>query len=136
MPYTEFYVTKGAWANNNINGGGPRLGENDGPVYFLPGGAGGATVTEGTETQITDLSGGNWEGALIDDWLRWDFDGVREVRRIIDITGAVATVHAACTVGAQKGVAVGGAWKTVDFAASTVSTAFVNAAGYAPRVNV
>ena len=135
MPYTEFYVTKGAWASDT-SGGGPRLGENDGPIYFLSPGAGGATVAEGTETQITDLSGANWAGALIDDWLCWDFEGVKERRRIIDITGAVATVHAACTVGAEKGVTVGGAWATVDYAASTITTAFVNAAGDAPRVNV
>jgi len=135
MPYTEFYVTKGAWASN-LYGGGPRLGENDGPVYFLPAGAGGATVAEGSETQITDLSGANWAGCLIDDWVRWDYEGVKELRRITNITDDVATVHAACTVGAEKGISVGGAWETVDYAASTVSTAFVNAAGHPPRINV
>jgi len=135
MPYTEFYVTKGAGASN-LCGGGPRLGENDGAVYFLPAGAGGATVAEGSETQITDLSGANWAGALIDDWLCWDCTGAHEVRRITVIDGAVATVHAACTVGAQKPVVVGGAWTTVDYAASTVTTASVNAAGEAPRVNI
>jgi len=135
MPYTEFYVTKGTGASN-LFGGGPRLRENDVPVYFLPAGAGGATVAEGSETQITDLSGADWAGCLIDDWLCWDFEGVKELRRITIIDGAVATVHAACTVGVQKPVAVGGAWKTVDFAASTITTAFVNTPGYAPRVNV
>jgi len=135
MPYTEFYVTKSAGVSN-LNGGGPRLGANDGPVLTLTAGAAGATVAEGTETEITDLSGGIWTGCLIGDWLRWDTGGVAEWRRITNIGGPVATVHAACTVGAQKGVKVGGAWTTVDYAASSVSTASVNAAGHPPRINV
>ena len=140
MAYTEFYVTKGALAANTC-GGGPNLGADDGPIYALVGGTGaGATaVDNGANSNIEDLSNGGWSGVAVDDWLCFDTAGAKQFARVIarDVGGVdFITVSPQVTAAADKTCKVGGAWATVDFAASTVTTAFVNAAGEPPRVNI
>ena len=131
MAYTEFFVTHGS-AVSDTNGGGPRLGTNDGPVYATAG----ATVDAGDPNVIHDNSGSSWSGCQADDWVCWDTAGAKEFRRIVSISGTDATVSASCTPGANKAVNVGGAWATIDFAAGLITTSHVNAAGNPPRVNV
>lgn len=130
MPRTEFYITGGS-SKSDVNGGGPRLGTNDGPVYTTAD----ATVAGGTPTIITDNTGSPWSGAQADDWVCWDSAGVKEFRRIVSISGTDATMSSSMTAGANKNVNVGGAWST-DLALTFVTTSFVNAAADAPRLNI
>ena len=129
---TEFYVTKGA-AVDDLNGGGPQLGTDDAPIYHLDGAGGAdATVAGGALTTIVDNSGNDWAGCLIDDWLVWDTDGVKEHRTILALAGANATVNLNCTALANKKVRVGGAWEHVDHAASVMGSSTTNTAGDSP----
>ena len=130
MAFTEFFITNGS-AVANTNGGGPRLGTNDGPIYTTAD----ATVAAGTPTIITDNTGTPWNGCLADDWVCWDTAGVKEFRRIVSILGANATMSAAMTAGANKAANVGGAWAG-DLALTFITTSFVNAAGNPPRLNI
>lgn len=141
MAYTEFYVTKGA-SVSDVNGGGPRLGADDGPTYTLTGGGGaGATATDnGADSNVEDLNNGSWGDTAVDDWLCFDTAGVKEIARVkaIDV-GAdadVITVTPQLTAAADKTCRVCGAWATVDHSASVVTTSFVNAAGDPPRTNI
>lgn len=125
MAYAEFYLTQGSGASN-INGGGPRLGANDGPVYTSTD----CDVDSGTPTVITDNSGSNWGygGASeveVGDWLCWDIAGVKEYRMVTDVTdiaiGAV-TVHRSMTAGTGKSVYVGGAFQTFQGAVANIGS--------------
>jgi len=132
MAFTEFYVTKGS-AVSNLNGGGPSLGTNDAPVDVSTN-----CSSDGAGTAITDDDAGGWPNAAVGDFICFDAGGTPEYgSRITDITGEVLTVTPAVTASQSgKTVNVGGAWATIDHAASTVTTAFVNAAGNSPRVNI
>lgn len=133
MAFTEFFITGGSAAADS-NGGGPRLGANDGPVYTTAT----ATVDAGTPTTITDNSGGAWAGVLADDWVAWNPSGsTYEYRRVVSNNGdGTITVHASCTAAAARPANVGGAWSTMATILPAVTTAFVNAAGHSPRVNL
>jgi len=132
---TNFYVTGGT-AADNTNGGGPRLGTNDGPTYELTGGGGaGATSTDnGADTNIEDLNNGAWGDTQVDDWLCFDTADTRQFARVkaIDV-GAdtdVITVTPQLTQLADRSCSVCGAWETIDHACATLdSTNFYNAAG-------
>jgi len=133
MAYTNFYVTKGA-AAANTNGGGPRLGANDGPVYAIAA----HCNSDHAGTTLTDTSGSNWAGVLVDDWLCFngtDFSRVAALAPGADATKV--TVSPAVTIDqADKNCNVGGAWATVQFPFTTMTTVFVNAAGAPPRCNI
>lgn len=136
MPYTEFYITKGSAAANS-NGGGPRLGTNDGPVYTTAD----SSVIAGALTTIVDNTGSNWSGVQVDDFVAFNPSGTTyELRRVTAVApggdAAKITVHANCTAAANRPTKVGGAWATVNQAATLVASTSVNAAGQAPRVNV
>jgi len=133
VSYTEFFVTHGS-AAANTNGGGPRLGANDGPVYSTAD----STVDAGTPTTITDNTGNNWSGVQADDWLAWNPSGSTwEYRRVVSNNGdGTITIHAAATAGATRPTNVGGAWATVQSAIAAVTSSFTNAAGNPPRINV
>ena len=140
MAYAEFYVTKGASAADT-NGGGPNLGANDGPVLTL------------TNVDAVDIGGGlftlenkdntGWSTTAVDDYVCWDTAGTKEFARVTglavgddsDVISVYPMVSITPGVGG-KTVNVGGAWATVDFAASNVTINFRNAAGDGPRVNV
>lgn len=131
MAYTEFYVTKGASAANT-NGGGPSLGANDGPVDTANN-----CSSNAAGTTITDDDSGTWPNSSVGDWVCFDTAGSKDFARITNIAGSVLTVTPAVTGSASsKTTNVGGAWATVDHAASTVTTSFVNAASDPPRVNI
>ena len=142
MAFTEFYVTKGTSAADT-NGGGPRLGANDGPTYSLTGGAGaGATaVDNGTESDITDLNSGDWGDTQVDDVLCFDTGGAKQFTMVMAIdVGAdtnVIKVWPMVTAAADKSCSDCGAWATVDHAASLVEpVAFANTGGDPIRVNI
>jgi len=132
MAFAEFYVTKGS-SSSEVNGGGPRLGTNDGPIYTTA-----DATSNGDGTEITD-NVASWTDCLVDDWLCFDtsIGDLAAWSRITNITDSVATVSPAVpTDTANKAVNVGGAWATIDHATSLVSTSFVNADGDSPRVNI
>jgi len=135
MAYTDFFVTHGSSAANT-NGGGPRLGTNDGPIYTTSN----STVSAEDTVTIVDNSGNNWSGVAVDDWICWDTAGVKEFRRVDTIApdedATKITISAAATAGSSKTTNVGGAWATIDFAASTMSTTFINNASDPPRTNI
>lgn len=135
MAYTEFFCTKGASASD-LNGGGPRLGTNDAPIYTTAN----ATVAGGALTTVVDNTANNWAGVLVDDFLCWDTGGVKEIRRVSALApggdATKITIASAATAGANKTCNVGGAFATVDFAASTITSGTTNAAGNYPRCNI
>jgi len=138
--FTEFYVTQGA-STSDTNGGGPRLGTDDGATYTLAAGANGATATDnGADSNIEDLNNGSWGDTQVDDWLCFDTGGLKEFARVIAIdVGAdtdVITVSPQVTAAAEKGCKVCGAWATLQHAADTVTTSFVNSDGAPPRTNL
>ena len=129
--HTEFYVTKGTSASD-VNGGGPSLAANDAPVDTEAN-----CSSDGAGTSVTNDDADGWAGSSVDDWICFDTAGAKDFARITNIAGDVLTVTPAVTINqAAKTVNVGGAWATIDHAASTVTTSFVNAAGSPPRVNV
>lgn len=130
MAYTEFYVAKGALAAD-INGGGPRKGAQDAPIYNSA-----DTTSDVPGTSITDNLA-QWTGCQVDDWLCFDTAGGKEFARITAIAAAVATVSPAVTGSqATKDTVVGGAWSSVQHAADKVASTWVNAASDPPRVNI
>lgn len=135
MAFSEFFVTKGAGAADT-NGGGPRMGANDAPIYSSTN----STVSGGTPTTIVDGSGGNWAGVQVGDWLLWDTAGVKEHRRVTVVApggdATKITVHAACTAGATKTTKVGGAWATWNGALALIRNTAVDASGNPPCVNI
>lgn len=141
MAYTEFYVTKGA-AADDTNGGGPRLGADDGPVYTLTGGAGaGATATDnGADSNVEDLNNGGWSGVVVDDWICFDTAGLKEKARVkaINVGGDadIITVSPQLTAAGDKSVRVGGAWATIQRGVNVVDNISVNSSGHIPRINV
>lgn len=134
--YAEFYLTQGT-SVNDLNGGGPSLGADDGPVYS----AADFTVDGGATTVIVDNAATNqWAGCTAGDWLCWDTAGAKQYRRITVINGANATVDAACTAGANKAVRVGGAWASLKGATDILTalgpTNATNSSGHSPRLNI
>jgi len=124
MAYTEFYVTKGGSASD-VNGGGPNLGGSDGPILTrtnCSSNVGGTTIT-------TDDADG-WGSVAQDDFLCFDTAGVKEYVQVASVAGDVITLAAnpGTVTGSLSGktVNVGGAWATVQHAADTVTTAFLN----------
>ncbi len=115
----DWYVSQGANASDT-NGGGPsgRVGVDDGPVYSLSAGAGGATASDnGADSNIEDLSGGGWFGVLVGDYLCWDVSGTPQwtIVTACNVGGDpdVITVAPQVTAGAQKACRVGGYFATV-----------------------
>jgi hypothetical protein len=104
----------------------------------VDGAAGGYKVYAAAPTVIVDTNDNPWSNSLVDDFLLWDAAGTKERRRIVNIAGANATVNAACTAyeDVAKPCYVGGAWATIQNAATVVTATLVNAAGDPPRVNI
>ena len=116
MGYTPFYLTHGA-AANDLNGGGPRLGTDDGPVYES------ANVdSAGNGLTLTDNAGSPWSGAAAGDWLTFDIAGSQDRTQITGIEGALAVVSTAVTASLTgKAVRVGGAYGSLDGALSVLT---------------
>ena len=132
--FTEFYVTKHGSASNTNGGSGAGDGITVADVTAVHDGAGSHT--------LTDNGVDGFAGTIVDDFICWDTAGASEWARVtavtsddvivvLNMTGALAFANLA-----NKAVEVGGAWATVDHAASTLTTSFVNAAGNPPRVNI
>ena len=132
MAYADFVITKGS-AASDVNGGGPNLGVNDGPVD-----ASNDCTSDGAGTSITDNNAGGWATASVDDWICFDTAGTKDFARITNITGEVLTVTPAVALGAaNKNVNVGGAWSTWQHGIEdTITTGFVNSAADPPRINI
>ncbi|MDD4890336.1 MAG: right-handed parallel beta-helix repeat-containing protein [Phycisphaerae bacterium] len=142
MNYTEFYVTKGA-AANNLNGGGPRMGVDDGPVASIADAT--AVAVSATEWSITNNGGTGWGDSAVDDMVLFDAAGEKLSACISQLSyGGNANVILVVEtitdwgpgVRANKAIRVGGAWATIQYAATTAITLKVNAAGDPPRVNI
>ena len=134
MATTDFYVSKGAGASD-LNGGGPRLGANDAPVYTIASGGGLGCDSNADGTDLTDNSGNDWAGVQVDDWLCFDTAGVKEVLRVSAINDDIVTPDPTASFSlTDKAVRVCGAWATIDYAAGVVSNTHKNAAGDPPRV--
>lgn len=140
MAFTEFFVTKGANASN-LNGGGPNIdtGNGDGPIDTTANAT--ATHIGAGEHTIVDNVGGFFDSAAVGDWICWDTGGAKELAIITVVTDPTnITVQTPDTTEfsalLNKAVNVGGAWATIDFALSTITTDFVNAVSDLPRINV
>lgn len=130
MALTEFFLTHGA-AANDLNGGGPSLGADDGPVQTS------ANVdSDVAGTTLTDNSNA-WSGSSVGDWLTFDTAGSQDRARIVSIDGSDAVVTPAVT-GSQSGksIRVGGAFATVDGALSVLQRTMTDVDGNPPRLNI
>ena len=132
--YTEFYVTKHGSALDTNGGSGEAGPINVADVTAVHDGAGVHT--------LTDNGVDGFAGTNVGDFICWDTGAAKEFARVNSVTsddvivvlnmvGAVAFTNLA-----NCAVSVGGAWATVDHAASTIATTFVNAAADPPRVNI
>lgn len=138
MAFTEFYLTQGS-AASDINGGGPNLGANDGPIYSTTD----VDCEAGDPTFLVDQSGSDWSGVQVGDWLCYDTASAKEFRRVVDlfdIPNGIIQVHRACSTGTGRYVRVGGAFATFRGAIANVGqnvTADYWPSGIAtPRLNV
>jgi hypothetical protein len=129
VAYTEFFVSHASGASD-LNGGGPRVGVNDGPIY---------TTTVNTSVgDIVDQAVSNWwAGCAVDDFLIWDTTGAKSLHRITGLNLGICSVTPVIA-GADEGktVNVGGAWPCIQVAATKVKTTTINAAGNSPRINL
>ena len=143
MSIVEFYDTSGS-AHSDLNGGGPRLGANDGPIYTS------ADVSSDgiSGSSLTDNSGNDWgivgggTPVAVGDYLMFD-TAVQKI--VVEVTavsyvGDDDTILISPSVGASKlnkNVNVGGAWEHPDVAVALVedlSSYFDD--GSPPRINV
>lgn len=136
MAFTEFYVTHGSSASDT-NGGGPRLGSNDAPVYTTAD----STVVAGALTTVVDNTGSPWNGVQVDDFIAFNPSGsTYEYRRVTALApggdATKITVSANCTAAANRTTKVGGAFSTLVGAGNAVYGTSVNAAGDKARINV
>lgn len=127
--YTEFYV---ATTGNNAYGG-----SSESLIYTTAD----SSVIAGALTTVVDNTGSNWAGVQVDDWIAYNPSGsTYEYRRVTALApggdASKITIHADATAAANRTTNVGGAWGTIANAATVVTVDYVNAAGYAPRVNI
>ena len=138
MAHTEFFVTKGS-AVADVNGGGPNLGTNDGPVATY------ANV-DATDNGLGDHNldnnngGAGWGATQVGDWICYDTAAAKEYAIVValsvgadpDVINVLTSDGASLTDLTAVNVNVGGAWAAIDHGTSTITTGFVNAAGDPP----
>ena len=132
--FTEFYVTKHVSAAITNGGSGVGDGIDLADVDAFHDGAGVHT--------LTDQGADGFAGTNVGDFICWDTAGAAEYARVTAVTSddiiVVQNMVGAVqfTALTEKAVTVGGAWATVDHAAATITTSFVDSNGYPPRVNI
>ena len=131
MNYKEFYVDP---SGSNQNGGSTSAAA---AIYT----SADTSVILGDLVTIVDNTGNNWTGVSVDDYVAFNPSGTTyEYRRITAVApggdATKITVHANCTVAANRQSKVGGAWLTMQVAAAAVTTLFTDTNSYPPRVNI
>jgi hypothetical protein len=128
VAYTEFFVTQGT-GRSAENGGGPRLGSNDGPIFTSSSATGGIAPND---DQIT-VPGG-WPGTIVGDWVTFKWGGTNYHTAIITkfnaALGNVAFISPKLPAGAQGqlgSVRVGGAWDNLQNAFARLATPVASA---------
>jgi len=139
MATTNFHITGGS-AASDVNGGGPRLGTNDGPTLALTTNVT-AVLVSGTTYTLENTDNTGWGDTAIDDCGTWDAGGTKERFKVTalavggDTDIIQVTAFASITVASAKSVNICGAWAN-DLALTFLTTAYVNAAADPPKLNI